>query len=56
MPSDPTIVLILYVGGSVLGTAFDQLYEPEGLIRQSVANGQEVVFVGMNYRLGSMLD
>ncbi|KAL8724902.1 MAG: hypothetical protein Q9166_007685 [cf. Caloplaca sp. 2 TL-2023] len=41
-------------GGDALGSASDQLYQPEGLIRQAKSNGQPVIFVGINYRLGSM--
>ncbi|KAL8706321.1 MAG: hypothetical protein Q9201_000640 [Fulgogasparrea decipioides] len=39
-------------GGDALGSASDQLYQPEGLIRQAKSNGQPVIFVGINYRLG----
>ena len=42
-------------GGSILGSAYDQLYEGDGLVMQSVANRQPIIFVGMNYRLGSEL-
>ena len=30
------------------------MYRPDGLIQQSVTNGQPVIFVGVNYRLGGM--
>ena len=42
------------VGGDALGSASDQLYQPDGLVRQAKANGQPVIYVGINYRLGSM--
>jgi len=42
-------------GGDALGSASDQLYQPEGLVQQAKSNGQPVIFVGINYRLGSML-
>lgn len=47
--------LIVAPGGDALGSASDQLYQPEGLVRQAKSNGQPVIFVGINYRLGSML-
>jgi len=42
-------------GGDALGSSSDQLYQPEGLVQQAKSNGQPVIFVGINYRLGSML-
>ncbi len=42
------------VGGDALGSASDQLYQPDGLVRQAKANGQPIIYVGINYRLGSM--
>ena len=42
-------------GGDALGSASDQLYQPEGLVQQAKSNGQPVIYVGINYRLGSML-
>ncbi len=47
-------ILTLQLGGNALGTASDQLYRPDGLLKQAKANGQPIIFVGMNYRLGSM--
>ena len=46
------VVVWIHGGGSALGTAYDQLYNPDGLIRQGKQNGQPIVFVAMNYRLG----
>ena len=42
------------IGGNALGSPSDRLYEPDGLLRQAKANGQPVIFVGIQYRLGSM--
>ena len=39
-------------GGSQLGTAYDTYFDPVGLVQQSVANGQPVVYVAVNYRIG----
>jgi len=47
--------LMTFQGGDALGSASDQLYQPEGLVRQAISNGQPVIFIGINYRLGSML-
>jgi carboxylesterase type B len=46
------VLVYLHGGGAILGSGGDQLYRPHGIIRQSVANGQPVIFVGVNYRLG----
>ena len=40
----------------MFGSASDLLYQPDGLVRQTKLNGQPVIYVGINYRLGSMLD
>ena len=48
--------LIEYLGGDALGSASDILYTPDGLVRQARLNGQPVICVGVNYRLGSTLD
>jgi carboxylesterase type B len=42
----------LSIGGSILGTAYDGLFNPVGLVQQSVQNGEPVVYVAMNYRVG----
>lgn len=39
-------------GGAILGEAYDELFNPVGLVQQSVANGQPVLYVAMNYRIG----
>ena len=41
-------------GGFVFGETYDRLYNPVGLIQESVAGGHPVVYVGVNFRLGSM--
>ncbi len=40
------------IGGSILGEAYDGFFDPIGLVQQSVSNGQPVLYVAMNYRLG----
>ena len=47
-------LLICFQGGFTLGTGSDQLYQPDGLVRQSMANGQSVIVVNINYRIASM--
>ena len=42
----------LHSGGNVLGSASEKLYQPDGLVKQAVADGQPVVYVAINYRLG----
>ena len=39
-------------GGDALGSASDKLYQPDGLLRQAEMNGQPILWVGINYRLG----
>ncbi|KAJ5173918.1 Carboxylesterase type B [Penicillium coprophilum] len=39
-------------GGHALGSASDILYEPDGLVNLAAADGQPLVYVGINYRLG----
>ncbi|KAL9069592.1 MAG: hypothetical protein Q9157_006104 [Trypethelium eluteriae] len=43
-------------GGNALGSGYDQLYEPDGLVRQANKNGQPVIWVAINYRLGRVRD
>ena len=38
----------------MFGSAYDRVYNPVGLIQESVAGGHPVVWVGVNYRLGCM--
>lgn len=51
-----SLSLIEYLGGDALGSASDILYTPDGLVRQARLNGQPVIYVGINYRLGSTPD
>ncbi|KAI0134986.1 alpha/beta-hydrolase [Daldinia grandis] len=46
------VMVWIHGGGHALGSASDVLYEPDGLVKQAVADGQPVIFVGINYRLG----
>ena len=46
------VIVWIHGGGSALGTAYDQLYNPDGLVSQAEKNGQPILFVAINYRLG----
>ncbi|OTA63162.1 alpha/beta-hydrolase [Hypoxylon sp. EC38] len=46
------VMVWLHGGGHALGSASDVLYEPDSLIKQASADGQPLIFVGINYRLG----
>ena len=46
------VLVWLHGGGNALGSAYDSLYTPDGLVRQAKWNDQPVVYVGINYRLG----
>lgn len=46
------VVVWIHGGGCALGSGYDQLYNPEGLLRQAAKNEQPIVFVAINYRLG----
>lgn len=39
-------------GGHALGSGYEILYEPDGLIKQAAEDGQPLIFVAVNYRLG----
>ncbi|KAI4179946.1 MAG: hypothetical protein L6R41_007554 [Letrouitia leprolyta] len=39
-------------GGNALGSAADEMFNPNGLVQQAKANNQPIIFVGINYRLG----
>ncbi|KAL0576555.1 hypothetical protein V5O48_005419 [Marasmius crinis-equi] len=45
------VMVFIHGGGNINGHIYDRTYNPEGLIRQSVANGKPVMYVAMNYRL-----
>ena len=54
-PLNPYRPLMLStIGGLVFGSAYDRVYNPVGLIQESVASGHPVMWVGVNYRLGRM--
>lgn len=40
------------VGGHALGSAYEMLYEPDGLVTQAASDGKPLIFVAINYRLG----
>lgn len=46
------VIVWIHGGGDALGSASDILYTPDGLVRQAKLNGQPVIYVGINYRLG----
>ncbi|KAG8534387.1 uncharacterized protein KY384_001232 [Bacidia gigantensis] len=46
------VMVYIYGGGSFVGQAYDKTFNPIGLIQQSIANDQPVIYVAMNYRVG----
>ncbi|KAI1383622.1 alpha/beta-hydrolase [Hypoxylon trugodes] len=46
------VAVWLHGGGHALGSASDDLYDPSGLVRQAAEDGQPIIYVGINYRLG----
>lgn len=46
------VAVWLHGGGHALGSGEEVLYEPGGLLRQAELDGQPLVFVAINYRLG----
>lgn len=50
--SNLPVAVWLHGGGHALGSGEDVLYEPDGLLRQAGKDGQPLVFVAINYRLG----
>ncbi|KAK7748157.1 hypothetical protein SLS53_001412 [Cytospora paraplurivora] len=46
------VLVWLHGGGHALGSAEDDLYTPDGLIEQAAADGQPLIYVAVNYRLG----
>lgn len=50
--SNLPVAVWLHGGGHALGSGEEVLYEPDGLLRQAGLDGQPLVFVAINYRLG----
>ncbi|KAI1124347.1 alpha/beta-hydrolase [Nemania abortiva] len=46
------VAVWLHGGGHALGSGYDALYEPDGIVRQAASDGQPLIFVAINYRLG----
>ncbi|KAI0195562.1 lipase [Xylaria flabelliformis] len=46
------VAVWLHGGGHALGSAYEVLYEPDGIVRQAALDGQPFIFVAINYRLG----
>ncbi|KAI1443637.1 alpha/beta-hydrolase [Annulohypoxylon stygium] len=46
------VIVWLHGGSHALGSASDVLYQPDGMVKQAAADGQPLIFVGINYRLG----
>lgn len=46
------VAVWLHGGGHALGSGEEVLYEPDGLLRQAGLDGQPLMFVAINYRLG----
>ncbi|KAE8140953.1 alpha/beta-hydrolase [Aspergillus pseudotamarii] len=46
------VMVWIHGGGHVLGSASEVLYNPDGLVRQSIADDQPLIYVAINYRLG----
>ncbi|KAJ4391999.1 hypothetical protein N0V93_005619 [Gnomoniopsis smithogilvyi] len=46
------VMVWLHGGGHALGSAYEMLYEPDGLVKQAAVDGQPLIFVAINYRLG----
>ncbi|KAH8779952.1 Alpha/Beta hydrolase protein [Diaporthe sp. PMI_573] len=46
------VAVWIHGGGHALGSGEEILYEPDGLLRQAGLDGQPLIFVAINYRLG----
>lgn len=49
-----TLLKVNLTGGYTFGQAYDRVYNPVGLVQESVASGHPVLYVATNYRVGSM--
>lgn len=45
--------MLKLLGGYSVGQIYDMFYMPDQLVEDSVSNGTPVIYVAMNYRLGS---
>ena len=43
------------LGGYVIGQIYDDFYTPDQLVLDSISSGTPVIYVAMNYRVGSRL-
>jgi predicted esterase len=46
------VMVWIHGGGHALGSAYDVLYTPDGLVEGAATDGQPLIFVAINYRLG----
>ncbi|KAI1504895.1 lipase [Biscogniauxia marginata] len=46
------VMVWMHGGGHALGSASEVLYTPDGLVKQAATDGQPLIFVAINYRLG----
>ena len=46
------VMLWFHGGGYATGQVYDQVYDPVGLVRESVVSGHPVIWVATNYRVG----
>ncbi|ETS78995.1 hypothetical protein PFICI_08848 [Pestalotiopsis fici W106-1] len=46
------VMVWLHSGGHALGSAYEVLYTPDGIVRQAATDGRPLIFVAINYRLG----
>lgn len=46
------VMVYIHGGGHALGSAYETLYTPDGIVKQAVADKQPLIYVAINYRLG----
>ena len=46
------VVVFIHGGDHVTGSAYDGLFEPDSVIKEAVEDGQPLIWVAINYRLG----
>jgi carboxylesterase type B len=49
------VMVWMHGGGHALGSAYDVLYTPDGIVSQAASDGQPLIWVAINYRLGRKL-